>query len=331
MITFDHVSKVYDLRGQASGAGRVVALDDVSLSVEKGQIFGILGRSGAGKTTLFRCLNQLEPVTLGTITVDGVDWTSLKGAQLRAERRRMGTIFQHFNLLASRTVYDNVAFGLELAGEKQAIATRVPELLELVGLPDKAKAFPSQLSGGQKQRVGIARALATHPSVLLMDEATSALDPTTTEQILDLVKDLRDRMGLTVLLITHESDVVRRICDAAALMEGGRVVEQGSLLDLVADPASRIADQLLPLGRDDDSFGSPSTLLSFVNDGVSEPLISTFTRQTGIDVSILGGSVEQIAGHKVGRLRVSFDHPHGEVDSSVIKEFFTTRGVRVSA
>ncbi|MEL4358673.1 MULTISPECIES: methionine ABC transporter ATP-binding protein [unclassified Luteococcus] len=329
MITFSHVTKHYDGRGKQ--AEPVVALDDVSLEVAQGQIFGILGRSGAGKTTLFRCLNQLEPVTAGTITVDGVDWTSLWGAKLRAERRRMGTIFQHFNLLASRTVADNVGFGLELAGEnKQAIGPRVTELLELVGLPDKAKAYPSQLSGGQKQRVGIARALATRPKVLLMDEATSALDPTTTEQILDLVKDLRDRMGLTVLLITHESDVVRRICDGAALMEGGRVVEQGNLLDLVADPDSRIADQLIPLGRDDESFGVHSQLLSFVNSGVNEPLISSFTRQTGIDVSILGGSVEQIAGHKVGRLRVAFDHPHGEVDDALIHQFFSERGVTVS-
>ena len=224
MITFDHVSKVYDLRGQASGAGRVVALDDVSLSVEKGQIFGILGRSGAGKTTLFRCLNQLEPVTLGTITVDGVDWTSLKGAQLRAERRRMGTIFQHFNLLASRTVYDNVAFGLELAGEKQAIAPRVPELLELVGLPDKAKAFPSQLSGGQKQRVGIARALATHPSVLLMDEATSALDPVVRDEILTIFADFTRDEEHAVLLSSHIVSDLEKICDYIAFLHKGKLV-----------------------------------------------------------------------------------------------------------
>jgi len=330
MIRFDHVSKTYPGRGR--GSAPVAALDDVSLDVEQGQIFGILGRSGAGKTTLLRCLNQLETVTSGTITVGGTDWTALRGAQLRGARREMGTIFQHFNLLASRTVFDNVAFGMELAGQKKdQIAPRVTELLDLVGLPDKAGAYPSQLSGGQKQRVGIARALATHPRVLLMDEATSALDPTTTEQILDLVKELRDRMGLTVLLITHESEVVRRICDAAALMEGGRVVEHGNLLDLVADPTSRIADQLIPLGRAHEAFGGRSQLLSFVNAGVSEPLISTFTRQTGIDVSILGGSVEQIAGHKVGRLRVAFEHPHGEPDEALIRDFFTQRGVSVSA
>lgn len=331
MIRLDHVTKVYQPRSRASGAGPVVALDDVSLDVGQGQIFGILGRSGAGKTTLLRCLNHLEPVTSGTITVAGTDWTALDARRLRAERRTMGTIFQHFNLLASRTVADNVAFGLELAGQKKAeIGTRVAEMLELVGLPDKADAFPSQLSGGQKQRVGIARALATRPSVLLMDEATSALDPTTTEQILDLVKSLRDRMGLTVLLITHESDVVRRICDAAALMEAGRVVEQGNLIDLVADPTSRIADQLIPLGRANDEVTGPSTLLSFVNSGVNEPVLSHFTRDTGIDVSILGGSVEQIAGHKVGRLRVSFAHPHGEVDDEMIQRYLGERGVTVS-
>lgn len=327
MITFENVTKVYPAKGRPD----VVALDDVSLEVAQGQIFGILGRSGAGKTTLFRCLNALEPVTSGSITIDGTDWTRLKPAQLRAERRRMGTIFQHFNLLASRTVADNVAFGMELAGvDKSRRSTRVAELLELVGLPDKAKAYPSQLSGGQKQRVGIARALATDPSVLLMDEATSALDPTTTEQILDLVKSLRDRMGLTVLLITHESDVVRRICDAAALMEDGRVVETGNLLDLVADPNSRIADQLIPLGRANDAVTGPSQLLSFVNSGINEPVLSHFTRDTGINVAILGGSVEQIAGHKVGRLRVAFDHPHGELDDARIREYFSQRGVTVS-
>lgn len=325
MIGFEQVTKTYPGVG---GAAAVTALDDVSLRVERGQVFGILGRSGAGKTTLLRCLNHLEPLTHGSISVDGVDWTSLSGRELRDARRRMGTIFQHFNLLGSRTVADNVGFGLELAGEKKsAIAPRVSELLELVGMPDKAGAFPSQLSGGQKQRVGIARALATRPSVLLMDEATSALDPTTTEQILDLVKQLQTQMGLTVLLITHESEVVRRVCDAAALMEDGRVVEQGNLLDLVADPGSRIGDQLIPLGRAIDGQG---TLLSFVNSDVSEPLLSHFTRETGIDVSILGGSVEQIAGHKVGRLRVAFDHPHGTVDDQLIEQYFTTRGVRVS-
>lgn len=330
MISFEHVTKHYPGRGK--NAAPVVALDDVSLTIEQGQIYGILGRSGAGKTTLLRCLNHLEEVTSGTIRVAGTDWTSLQGKELRSVRRQMGTIFQHFNLLASRTVFDNVAFGLELAGEKkQDIAPRVTELLDLVGLPDKAQAHPSQLSGGQKQRVGIARALATRPQVLLMDEATSALDPTTTEQILDLVKDLRDRMGLTVLLITHESDVVRRICDGAALMADGRVVEHGNLLELVSDPESRIADQLIPLGRAQDAFEGRSQLLSFVNQGVSEPLISTFTRETGINVSILGGSVEQIAGHKVGRLRVAFDHPHGGgLDDALIRQFFDERGVTVS-
>ncbi|MGO4956004.1 methionine ABC transporter ATP-binding protein [Luteococcus sp. Sow4_B9] len=329
MIEFTSVTKVYDGRGKS--AAPVVALDDVNLRVEPGQIFGILGRSGAGKTTLLRCLNHLEPVTSGTITVNGTDWTSLTDKQLRSARRQMGTIFQHFNLLGSRTVADNVAFGLEIAGQKKdVIVPRVAELLELVGLPDKASAYPSQLSGGQKQRVGIARALATDPSVLLMDEATSALDPTTTEQILDLVKSLRDRMGLTVLLITHESDVVRRICDGAALMQDGRVVEQGRLLDLVADPDSRIADQLIPLGRANEELTGPSQLLSFVNEGIGDPLLSRFTRETGIDVSILGGSVEQIAGHKVGRLRVSFDHPHGDVDDAVIQDWFREHQVTVS-
>ncbi|WP_420174680.1 methionine ABC transporter ATP-binding protein [Luteococcus sp. OSA5] len=329
MIEFSQVCKVYDGRGR--NAAPVVALDDVNLTVRKGQIFGILGRSGAGKTTLLRCLNHLEPVSSGTITVNGTNWSTLSNQQLRSARRQMGTIFQHFNLLGSRTVAGNVAFGLELAGAaKDTIGPKVGELLELVGLPDKAGAYPSQLSGGQKQRVGIARALATDPQVLLMDEATSALDPTTTEQILDLVKSLRDRMGLTVLLITHESDVVRRICDAAALMEDGRVVEQGDLLNLVADPNSRIADQLIPLGRANEELTGPSQLLSFVNQGISDPVLSHFTRETGIDVSILGGSVEQIAGRKVGRLRVSFDHPHGAVDDAVISNWFHEHGVTVS-
>ena len=325
MITLDSVTKVY------AGKPPVVALDDVSLDVPAGQIFGILGRSGAGKTTLLRCLNLLERPTSGRIVVDGVELTSLDAASLRSTRRRLGTIFQHFNLLGSRTVADNVAFGLEVQGASKAeVGTRVAELLDLVGLTDRARAFPSQLSGGQKQRVGIARALATRPQVLLMDEATSALDPTTTEQILDLVRSIRDATGITVLLITHESDVVRRICDAAALMEDGRVVEQGALLDLVADPASRIADQLIPLGRPDLAGIGASQLLSFVHDDAAEPVLSRLTRELGIDVSILGGAIQQISGHKVGRLRVAFSHPHGEVDDRAIRAYLAERGVSVS-
>ncbi|MFT3875252.1 MAG: ATP-binding cassette domain-containing protein [Propioniciclava sp.] len=324
MIEVTSLTKVY-----GTGAPAVTAVDDVSLSVPSGQIFGILGRSGAGKTTLMRCLTALERPTSGRVTIGEVELTTLSASGLRAARHRMGMIFQHFNLLGSRTAAGNIAFPLEVQGVPAAeCKARVAELIELVGLPGREDAYPSQLSGGQKQRVGIARALAAHPDVLFCDEATSALDPATTEQILDLIKEINVRTGVTVVLITHESEVVRRICDAAALMADGRVVEQGALIDLLADPDSQLADILLPAGNPSVTAGE-SVVLSFAQGHTTEPIISGLTRHFGLDVSILGGTVETVAGRLVGRLRVSLSHPSGVIDRDAVASYLAEREVSV--
>lgn len=240
MIVVEGVSKTY-------ADGQPAALDNVSLQIADGSIFGIVGRSGAGKSTLLRCLNLLERPTSGRILMDGQDLTRLTDKALRQQRQRIGMIFQGFNLLHSRNVADNVAVPLEIAGlPKAERAARVEELLALVGLSDKAAAFPSQLSGGQKQRVGIARALAARPAYLLSDEATSALDPETTASILALLRDINRQLGVTIVLITHELEVVKAICDSAVSLAAGRVVESGTLLQLQADPSSRLGRSLAP-------------------------------------------------------------------------------------
>lgn len=242
MITFTDVRKVYN-----QGSQKVVALDGVSLLVKPGEIFGILGQSGAGKSTLIRCVNQLEKPTSGSVIVDGQEMTKLSGNKLRQARQRIGMIFQHFNLLSCRNVVENIAFPLEVMGySRLKRRAKVEELISLVGLTGKADAYPAQLSGGQKQRVGIARALAGEPKVLLSDEATSALDPQTTRSILDLLRDLNKRMGLTILLITHEMDVVKQICDSVAVLNAGKIVEKGYVSDLIAKPESFLAQEFFP-------------------------------------------------------------------------------------
>ncbi len=239
MITTSGLTKVYRSRGR-----EVTALDGVDLHVREGEVYGVIGQSGAGKSSLIRCVNLLEKPTAGTVTVAGQDLTALAGRgpragrELRQARSRIGMVFQHFNLLSSRTVQDNIELPLEILGKSgKDRSAKALELLDLVGLTDKAKSYPAQLSGGQKQRVGIARALAGDPKVLLSDEATSALDPETTRSILQLLRDLNRQLGLTVLLITHEMDVVKNVCDSAALMENGRIVESGTVSELLATPA----------------------------------------------------------------------------------------------
>ena len=240
MIVVEQLSKIY-------GPGQPPALDRVSLSIADGAIFGILGRSGAGKSTLLRCLNLLERPTSGRILLDGADLTALSDSELRRQRQRIGMIFQGFNLLHSRNVFDNVAVPLEIARVSKAQRhSRVRELLDLVGLSDKAQAFPSQLSGGQKQRVGIARALAARPAYILSDEATSALDPETTDSILQLLRNINRQLGVTIVLITHELEVVKAICDSAVSLAAGRIVESGSLVQLQADPSSKLGRLLAP-------------------------------------------------------------------------------------
>lgn len=250
VITTTGLTKVYRSRGR-----EVTALDGVDLHVREGEVYGVIGQSGAGKSSLIRCVNLLERPTAGTVTVAGQDLTALAGRgpragkELRQARSRIGMVFQHFNLLSTRTVQDNVELPLEILGKSGKERSRkARELLDLVGLAEQAGAYPAQLSGGQKQRVGIARALAGDPKVLLSDEATSALDPETTRSILQLLRDLNRQLGLTVLLITHEMDVVKSVCDSAALMENGRIVESGTVSELLATPGSELASALFPVG-----------------------------------------------------------------------------------
>jgi D-methionine transport system ATP-binding protein len=301
LIYINDVHKTYN-QGQLS----IAALEGVSLHVAEGEIYGVLGPSGAGKSTLIRCVNLLERPTSGSIQVKGQELTRLTPPELRKARRHIGMIFQHFNLLSSRTVADNVAFPLEIMGYKKAARqARVEELLELVGLSDKTHAYPAQLSGGQKQRVGIARALATQPEVLLSDEATSALDPQNTAAILDLLQDLNRRLGLTILLITHEMNVVRQICEKVAVLETGRIVEQGRVSELVAQPESLLAKSIFP--PIDSPLKAPGTAvatITFVGDVADQPVLASLVRRFDIDVNILGGSIQNIGAQRVGRLQV---------------------------
>jgi D-methionine transport system ATP-binding protein len=308
MITITDLHKSYPARS-AKGS-TVEALKGIDLEIADGEIFGVVGQSGAGKSTLIRCVNLLERPTSGTITVAGQDLTTLSDAELRTARHGIGMVFQHFNLLSSRTVQQNVEFGLEITGVPKAERhARSTEILELVGLSDRASAFPSQLSGGQKQRVGIARALAGNPRVLLSDEATSSLDPETTESILQLLKDLNAKLGLTILLITHEMEVVKKICDSAALIENGRIVESGKVIDLLNTPGSKISHALFPLGESRGTPGNTVIEIMYAGHLAEEPIVAKLSREFGIDVNILGAAVEIVGDHRVGRMRLELPGP----------------------
>ncbi|MFT3966982.1 MAG: ATP-binding cassette domain-containing protein [Sphingobium sp.] len=283
------------------------ALDGVSLDIARGEIFGIIGRSGAGKSTLVRLLNGLERPDSGRVLVDGLDVGTLSGERLRRLRRRVQMIFQGFGLLSSRTVAQNVALPLRIAGEDRgSIRARVSHLLERVGLADHRDKFPAQLSGGQKQRVGIARALATRPDILLCDEATSALDPETTASILSLIADLNRELGLTIVVITHEVDVVHRLCDRVAVLHAGRVAECGRAADIVLSPRSPEAHALLAEAggggaRDRIAFDGPVIDLILRGDMAHQPVLSRVSRETGVDFVILSGRVGQLRGGGFGR------------------------------
>ena len=307
-ICFEAVSKIYPARG---GDAPAVALDGVSLAVTPGQIYGVIGRSGAGKSTLLRVINGLEKPTAGHILLDGIDVATLEGAALRALRRRVGMIFQHFNLLSSRTVFDNVAFPLELAAAgRRAIAARVDQLLDLVGLADKRGRYPAELSGGEKQRVGIARALATEPRVLLSDEATSALDPETTRSILDLLRRINALTSVTIVLITHEMQVIKEIADQVAVIERGRIIEEGSVYDVFARPRTATAQSFVasvtgssvPEDLADELSPAPiaggRAVLRVLMTGTqaTAPVISRLSRDADIDVQVLAGQVDRIGG-----------------------------------
>ncbi|MCW4464358.1 ATP-binding cassette domain-containing protein [Glutamicibacter sp. MNS18] len=325
MITIKDLRKVY-----RQGGDTVVALDGVSLDVPTGKIHGIVGHSGAGKSTLVRCLTLLDRPTSGTVTVNGQELTNVSDSKLRDARRRIGMVFQHANLFDSRTTAQNVAYPLELIGVPKAeIKTKVADLLELVGLGKFANAYPSQLSGGQRQRVGIARALATDPDVLLCDEPTSALDPQTTDEILELVKKLRDRLEITVLIITHEMHVVKQACDSVSLLEAGRIVEHGELGEVINTAGSRLAATLLPLPGDTPSGEGRGPILDLLYSGeqATEPIISLITRTFGIDVNVLAGSVEQLGEQQFAHLRVQL--PAG-TDAAAVREHLLGIGVAVT-
>ena len=311
MIELTHISKDF-----ASGGRTVHAVQDVSLSIGKGEIFGIIGFSGAGKSTLVRCINLLERPTSGSVTVDGKEMTALSARELRQARKKIGMIFQHFNLMPSRTVFGNVAYPLRGSGlSREQIADKVHRLLELVGIGDKAEAYPKQLSGGQKQRVAIARALANDPNVLLCDEATSALDPQPTKAILRLLKNLNEKLGITVVIITHEMAVVKEICDRVAVMEHGRVVEQGEVFNVFADPQQEITRSFIhttsnlrkieELIEEDSPVvqlkpGELIVRLSYIQRNVSEPLISTVSRKFDIVLNIIFSDIAIVQNAPIG-------------------------------
>lgn len=291
------------------------ALADVNLNIREGEVFGIIGRSGAGKSTLIRMLNLLERPTEGSVRVDGRDITAFSEAQLREYRRSVGMVFQHFNLLHSRTVMDNVCFPLRLSGMPRADReARAREVLNLVGLADQAHKYPGQLSGGQRQRVGIARALASKPRLLLCDEATSALDPETTQSILRLLGDINQRLGLTIVLITHGMDVIRAVCDRVAVIEGGRIVEAGQVLEVFLHPRHDATRALLSESGLDGGEGWRTLAqgvagrllrLSFRGERTASPLLSHLSRDLGLDLSILQGSVGRIKETPYGQLVVA--------------------------
>ncbi|MGL4861399.1 MAG: methionine ABC transporter ATP-binding protein MetN [Enterobacteriaceae bacterium] len=338
MIEIIDVTKVFK-----QGERQIAALDKVSLHVPAGQIFGVIGASGAGKSTLIRCVNLLEQPSSGQIIVDGVDLTALRAAELTQARRQIGMIFQHFNLLSSRTVYGNVALPLELQRTPKAeLHERVLTLLELVGLADKSDSYPANLSGGQKQRVAIARALACNPKVLLCDEATSALDPATTRSILELLKDINRRLGLTILLITHEMDVVKSICDQVAIISDGKLIEQDKVGEVFSHPKTPLAREFihstLHLDVPDDyadrlqveqtaTAQIPLLCLEFTGQSVDAPLISQVSRRFALDISILSAQMEYADGVKFGMMLAEVIGEQSNAQSAI--QFLQQHHVRV--
>lgn len=328
MIRLESVTKRY-----RSAAGERIALDTVDLTVGERQVFGVVGRSGAGKSTLIRTINRLETPDAGRIFVGDEEITALKPAELRAARRRIGMIFQHFNLLNARTTAENIAFPLQLEGRPKAeIEKRVAELLERLGLTEHARKYPSQLSGGQKQRVGIARALACEPRVLLCDEATSALDPETTDEILTLLAELNRELGLTIVLITHQMEVVRRICDRVAVLQDGRLVEEGATADVFLHPQAAATRAMLAEGEGGETFdasvvpaGGRLAKLTFRGASTYEPELSRVARSAEVDYSILSGRISRIRGEPYGQMVVAFTG--GDAEAAMTQ--LTARGVVV--
>jgi D-methionine transport system ATP-binding protein len=337
MIELKNVTKIFRQKDR-----EITALSDISLKVGQGKIYGVIGASGAGKSTLIRCVNLLEKPTSGDVIVDGKNLTVLSEAELVEERRQIGMIFQHFNLLSSRTVSENVAFPLELAGvPKIESRTRVSELLKLVGLEDKADDYPASLSGGQKQRVAIARTLATNPKVLLCDEATSALDPGTTRSILNLLKDINQRLNITVLLITHEMTVVRSICDYVAVISSGRLVEQGTISEIFVNPRTELAkdfisaslhveipdhykQRLQPTGE---GGLSPLLKLEMTGETANQPLLSQAARLFDINTKIISAQMDYAGDKNFGVILTELSGNYQNYQDAI--DFFTDNHIKV--
>lgn len=301
MIKIEHLSKQF-----RSGNITVDALSDINLSIEDGDIYGIIGMSGAGKSTLVRCINMLERPTEGSVSVNGKDMGTLSDRELRKARHEITMIFQSFNLLKQRNCFRNVCFPMELIGmDKAKIEKRAAELLELVGLPDKAKSYPAQLSGGQQQRIAIARALATEPKVLLCDEATSALDPKTTQQILTLLKEINEKLGITIVVITHQMSVVQEICNKVAILDGGAVVEEGSVAEVFSSPKSDAAKRLVFPGAVDRAISDPSNerrvrIVFRDAKAIAKPLVASMALDAGVVASVLAADTQKVSGDNYG-------------------------------
>ncbi|MBQ9377897.1 MAG: methionine ABC transporter ATP-binding protein [Schwartzia sp.] len=338
MITLSHIEKQYE-----GPNGTVHALRGIDLEIGRGEIFGIVGLSGAGKSTLVRCINLLERPTKGSVIVDGQDMTALSASELRQARKNIGMIFQHFNLLSSATVYDNVAFPLRIAGmAEDSIREKVGPLLSLVSLADKADQYPSQLSGGQKQRVGIARALASEPKVLLCDEATSALDPQTTKAILALIRDINQKLGLTVVIITHEMQVIKDICDKVAVIEDGVITEQGPVVDVFTNPRREMTKEFIsvlmgndlpvdlrdvPISEEPIENGRLLLRLTFLGESANDPVISDLVKSFAINVAILYGNIDAIKDTPYGRMLVSITGPQEVINDAL--DYLRQRDLRI--
>lgn len=338
MIELKHVTKTF-----ASKEKDVHACKDVSLTIHNGDIYGIIGFSGAGKSTLVRCINLLERPTSGEVIIDGVDITKLSEKELRKVRKKIGMIFQHFNLMPSRTVAQNIAYPLKGSGlSKQEINKKVDDLLELVDLKEKKDAYPSQLSGGQKQRVAIARSLASDPTVLLCDEATSALDPQTTQSILNLLKEVNKKLNLTIVLITHEMAVIKSVCNQVAVMENGSIVEQSNIYDLFANPKQQVTKNFVmttsSMNKLYEMIESNSPLiqvkeneklilLNYANNNADKALISEVSRNFSVDTSIVFGNLEVIDHRPLGSLAIIIGGESVNVDAAI--QYFESYGVKV--
>ena len=332
-ILIQNVSKTYSTKD-----GNVQALKNVNLSIEQGDIYGIIGMSGAGKSTLVRCINYLEEPTEGKIFIKGKDLGSFSKKELRKQREDIGMIFQHFNLLMQKSVLENICFPLYIHGKKKTEARkRAKELLEIVGLSDKAKAYPAQLSGGQKQRVAIARALASNPKILLCDEATSALDPQTTASILDLLKEINQKFGITIVIITHQMSVVREICSHVAIMKSGEVVEDGKVSEIFTHPKSDVARELISrdLGNDIENTGKVASTISkgknirivFSENSSFEPVIANMILQFNEPVNILKANTKNVGGVAKGEMILGFQEDSNNVEK--MKEYLIERGLEI--